>query len=231
MAEPEKPNDGTAKEEVAAAANTTPVADEKTAAPEEEVKATEKPTWYRQWFLLNAEPYKPNAGGYTTLNFIPSIGTTLLGILCGQVLLRIDLSKWSKLGILITGAAICFGLGIASHEYVCPIVKRIWTPSWTLFSTGWVLLILAAHYYLIDVRGYRRWTFPFLVVGMNSIAMYFLVHVIDSYIVEALRIHLGRGIFDIFGRAFAPVTAGAATLGILWLMLWWMHRRKMFVRI
>ena len=94
-----------------------------------------------------------------------------------------------------------------------------------------MLLLLAAWYYVIDLKGYRRWAFPFLVVGMNSIAMYVLVHVTADYIIGSWRIHLGRGLFEVFGRAFAPITVGAATLLIMWLILLWMYRRRIFLRI
>jgi len=238
VAEPEKPNDGTAKEEVAAAANTTPVADEKPAAPEEEVKATEKPTWYRQWFLLNAEPYKPNAGGYTTLNFIPSIGTTLLGILCGQVLLRIDLSKWSKLGILITAAAICFGLGIASHQYVCPIVKRIWTPSWVLFSGGYVIGMLALFYFLFDILPLKLLAFPLVVVGMNSILTYMLGQTISGWTRESVvKVHLAGMIENVFGPKaldplwYGPITLPSTVFLLYWLFLLWLYRQRIFLKL
>ena len=76
---------------------------------------------------------------------------------------------------------------------VCPIVKRIWTPSWTVFSAGWVTLFLAGYYYVIDLKGYRRWTYPFIVVGANSIAMYVLVHVATDYVTRSLLIHFGAG--------------------------------------
>ena len=66
---------------------------------------------------------------------------------------------------------------------------------------------------------------------MNSIAMYFLVHVTEDYIGNALHIHLGAGPFEVFGPAFSPIITGAATLAILWLMLFWMYRRKIFVRL
>ena len=66
---------------------------------------------------------------------------------------------------------------------------------------------------------------------MNSIAMYVLVHVAADYIAGALQIHLGRGIFESLGREIAPVILGATTLFILWLMLVWMYRRQLFLRI
>jgi predicted acyltransferase len=110
-------------------------------------------------------------------------------------------------------------------------VKRIWTPSWAIFSAGWAALFLALFYWVVDVRGWRRWTLPFLVVGMNSIATYVIVHVAEGYTAEALRTHLGRGTFQIFGAAYEPMLVGGASLLIFWLMLYWMYRRKIFIRI
>jgi heparan-alpha-glucosaminide N-acetyltransferase len=114
---------------------------------------------------------------------------------------------------------------------VCPLVKRIWTPSWTIFSTGWALLFLAGFYYLIDLKGYRRWAFPLLVVGMNSITMYVLVHVATEYIISSLYTHLGQRTFKVFGEEFEPIMVGAVALLIIWLILYWMYRRKIFLRI
>jgi predicted acyltransferase len=125
---------------------------------------------------------------------------------------------------VVTGAAL-HALG------VCPLVKRIWTPTWTVFSAGWVTLMLAALYYAVDLRGFRRWAFPLVVIGVNSIATYVLVHVADQYVMRSLTIHLGRGMFEAFGPAFVPLTLGAATLLIFWLILYWMYRNRVFVRI
>ena len=115
-----------------------------------------------------------NRGGYTTLNFIPSIGTTLLGILCGQLLLSSEKRALEKLGLLVALAAGCFVLGVAAHMTVCPIVKRIWTPSWVLFSGGYVIAMLAVFYLLFDILPLRLLAFPLVVVGTNSILIYML---------------------------------------------------------
>jgi predicted acyltransferase len=187
-----------------------------------------------QWFLNlfpREHPFVFNGGGYVTLSFIPSLATMILGLLAGE-LLRSSKGPHEKTRALVGYSVLGIGFGAALNFLgVCPLVKRIWTPSWAIFSAGWAALILAAYYYVIDVRGVRWWTTPLLVVGMNSIAMYVLVHVTADYISGALRIHLGRGVFDLFGGAFAPITTNAATLAILWLMLFWMYRRKIFLRI
>lgn len=203
-----------------------------------DANAAEKPAWYRQWFFLNTEPYKPNSGGYTTLNFIPSIGTTLLGILCGQILIRIDLSKWSKLGMLLTGAAICFGLGIAAHEYACPIVKRIWTPSWVLFSGGYVIGMLALFYFLFDVLPLKLLAFPLVVVGMNSILIYMLGQTISGWMRESVvKVHLAGMIENVFGpRAldpqwYGPITLPSTVFLLYWLFLLWLYRQRIFLKL
>lgn len=187
-----------------------------------------------QWFLNlfpRESPFVYNRGGYLTLNFIPSLATMIFGLLAGE-LLRSTRTGEEKLRLLVGGGILGLILGVILHVVgVCPIVKRIWTPSWTVFSTGWALLFLAFFYYVIDLKGYRRWAFPFLVVGMNSIAIYVLVHVATDYFINSLHIHLGQPIFELFGREFAPITVGAVALLMMWLIMYWMYREKIFVRI
>jgi predicted acyltransferase len=187
-----------------------------------------------QWFLNlfpRQRPFVFNGGGYLTLNFIPSLATMIFGLLAGG-LLQSARSERVKLRTLLVWGAGGLVLGTAFHLLgICPIVKRIWTPSWTLFSGGWVMLFLAGYYYVIDVKGYRRWTFPFLVVGMNSIAMYALVHIATAYMTRSFVIHFGRAPFEVFGPAYAPVLLGACALTVFWLILFWMQRNRVFVKI
>ncbi|MFM7865317.1 MAG: hypothetical protein ACKPHU_13975, partial [Planctomycetaceae bacterium] len=151
----------------------------------------QQPAWYRQWFFSNTDPYEPNRGGYTTLNFIPSIGTTLLGIICGQLLFSNQRTAMEKLGLLLVLAVGCFVLGVAAHQTVCPIVKRIWTPSWVLFSGGYVIAMLAVFYLLFDILPLRILAFPLVVVGTNSILTYMLGQTISGWVREqVVRVHL-----------------------------------------
>lgn len=185
-----------------------------------------------QWFLNlfpREKPFVFNGGGYLTLNFVPSLATMIFGLLAGG-LLRSRASDAIRRLCIAGVAGIVLGLAFDALG-VCPMVKRIWTPSWTLFAGGCTTLILAACYWVIDVKGIRGWTFPFLVVGMNSIAMYCLVHLMDSFVSGSLKIHLGRGVFEIFGKEWALVTEGFCVLTVLWLILLWMYRRKIFLRI
>jgi predicted acyltransferase len=126
----------------------------------------------------------------------------------------------------------CLALGWVLHATgTCPIVKKLWTPAWTLFSGGCCLLFMAAFFFVIDLQGWKRWASPLVVIGMNSIAMYVLVHTTADFFGEALDTHFGKRPFLILGDAFEPMLHGGAVLLILWLILLWMHRRKLWLRI
>ncbi len=186
------------------------------------------------WFLNRfprASPFVANEGGYATLSFIPTLGTMILGLLAGGVL-KSDRTPASRVRwFLVAGA-----LGIASGWLLgavglCPVVKRIWTPSFTLWSGGICMLFLAAFYVVVDVRGEKRWAFPLVVVGTNSIAAYGMDHLFKSFIEQNLRTHLGPDFFHALGAAYAPLLEGMAVLAVLWLILLWMYRRRLFLRI
>jgi heparan-alpha-glucosaminide N-acetyltransferase len=185
------------------------------------------------WFLNlfpRASRFAYNAGGYLTLSFIPTLGTMLLGLRAGEWFRsaspRIPVKRFVIAGLMLVAA------GLVLHVTgVCPIVKRIWTPSWTLFSGGVCFLFLAAFSWVIEVRSYRRWAFPLVVVGMNSIAAYVLADGFEGFIVRSLHIHLGDRIFRLFGVGLEPLMVGIAVMLIYWLILSWMYRRRIFLRI
>src|SRR5205814_3876400 len=114
---------------------------------------------------------------------------------------------------------------------ICPVVKRIWTPSWVLYSGGWCFLLTAAFYYLLDCWNRKAWAFPLVVIGMNSIAAYCIAHLFEAFVLKNLETHLGQNVFRILGDACEPFLHGAAVLLVLWLMLYWMYLRKIFLRI
>lgn len=197
-----------------------------------------EPSWYRQWFFSNTAAYEVNRGGYTTLNFVPSIGTTLLGIICGQLLFSAQRGAGEKLGLLLVLAAGCFVLGVAAHLTVCPIVKRIWTPSWVLFSGGYVIAMLAVFYLLFDILPLRLLAFPLVVVGTNSILIYLLAQTVSGWVREQLvRVHFSGFIEQVFGpkaldpQWYGPITLPTATFAVYWLFLLWLYRQKIFLRI
>ncbi|WP_010583790.1 acyltransferase family protein [Schlesneria paludicola] len=187
-------------------------------------------TWFLNLFPRQA-PFTHNGGGYSTLNFIPTLATMILGLLAGGVIVS-DRSTRFKLIWLVSAGLIGLASGlILDAAGLCPIVKKIWTPSWVLFSGGWCFLILAAWYAVVDVAKWQSWAFVFVVVGMNSIAAYLISHLWDDFIARALKTHLGESLFQIAGAAYQPLLLGAAVLTVEWLILLWMYRRKIFLRV
>ena len=113
---------------------------------------------------------------------------------------------------------------------MCPVVKRIWTPSFALWSGG--LCFLFTGFLPRGARrpGVARWAFPLVVLGTNSIAAYCLYEAFMDPISQALVRHLG-GVFFVLGPPFRASLVGAAALAVTWLILYWMYRRKLFLRI
>ncbi len=191
--------------------------------------------WAFDVWLLNLfprdKPFAFNAGGYATLNFIPTLATMLLGLIAGDWL-KDEFSAGRKIVRLAAAGLLFLAVGQLLHYTgLCPSVKRIWTPAWTLFSGGWCFLILAAFYAVMDVGRWQAWAFPLRVIGMNSIAAYCIAHLFDHFIPAALQTHLGQDAFGILGPAYEPLLLGLAVLSIYWLILYWMYRRGIFLRI
>ncbi len=187
-------------------------------------------TWFLNLFP-RAQEFVRNGGGYATLSFIPTLGTMILGLLAGGWLKQDD-SVWKRLGSFVATGLLLIALGLALHESgVCPCVKRIWTPSWTLYSGGWCYLLLAFFYAVIDVGRLSSWSFPLRVIGANSIAAYVLAHGPNQFILRSLRIHFGNDIFKRLGDPYEPLLAGLTVLLIQWLILYWLYRQKIHIRI
>lgn len=181
--------------------------------------------------LPRKEPFLFSSGGYQTINFIPSLATMLFGLMCGE-LLRSALPANRKLLILILAGALGLAAGqLFAASGLCPLVKRIWTPSWTLYSTGWCCLILASLYGVIDVLGWRRWTFPLVVVGMNSIAIYCMSQTLKPWTARTLQTHLGKEIFLLAGEPYRWTVEAVLVGTMFWLVCYWLYRQKIFIRI
>ena len=186
--------------------------------------------WFLNLFPREA-PFRFNEGGWSTLSFIPTIATMMLGLWAGTWLMTAREAREKTLGLVAAGIALALAGLVLQWLHVVPIVKRIWTSSYTLYSGGLVLLLLAAFHGTIEWRGWRRWSFPLLVIGMNSIAVYVMSWTLERPVSAALVRHLGRAPFLVLGPPFEPVLRGAAVLLVFWLVLYWMYRRRLFLRI
>jgi predicted acyltransferase len=185
------------------------------------------------WFL-NILPrpsrFLFNEGGYLTLSFIPTLGTMLIGLAAGRWFMdaapKIPLRKF-----FIAAAAFC-AAGLLLHiTGICPIVKRIWTPSWTLFSGGVCFFYLAIFSWIVDIKKQRALAFPLIVIGMNSIAAYVIAELGRDFVESSLRINLPDAFLNCLGPRLEHTLLGALTLLVYWLVLLWMFRKRIFVRI
>jgi heparan-alpha-glucosaminide N-acetyltransferase len=196
---------------------------------------------FDRWFLNlfpRSEPFRFREGGGTTLNFVPSTATMLLGVMAGCWLRGSGSASQKVRGLVIAGVLLSVaGIaldpailpGIASMRWtICPIIKRLWTPSYVLYSGGWGILASALLYWIIDVCGVRRWTFPFVVVGTNSMVMYLLAALAAGWIRQGFYATVGQSAFD---STFGPIFESLAVLAICWLICLLLYRQRVFVRL
>ena len=84
---------------------------------------------------------------------------------------------------------------------------------------------------MIDWAKVSKWSFPLVVIGMNSIAAYCIAHLFGGFIYGSFATHLGPGFFKVLGAAYEPFLTGAAVLLAYWIILYWMYKRRLFLRI
>ena len=175
------------------------------------------------------------------LSTLPALATTLIGVLAGH-LLRAKESPYEKVAGLFVAGAICVALGWAWNPFF-PINKALWTSSYVLFTGGLALQLLALCYWVIDIKGYRRWAKPFEIFGVNAIALYVgaglmaaLLGLIKVTGADGAKIPLGDWIYNnLFASWAAPVNASLAfaiVFVLVWLgLMWLLFRRKIFIKV
>jgi predicted acyltransferase len=187
-------------------------------------------TWFLNLFPRE-NPFIANEGGYATLSFIPTLGTMILGLLAGNILMEENADNQKLRTFVIYGiAGLAIGLAL-NYSGICPNVKRIWTPAWVFFSGGWCFLLMAFFYYLIDVQKNQKWGYWLMIIGMNSIAAYVMAHTVDRFISQSLYTHLGENYDTLLGIPYRTLIHGGLILFFEWLILNWMYKKKIFIRI
>ena len=151
----------------------------------------------------------------------------IFGILAGELLMSRP-GRVSKPRILLLVGAGLWMLGHMLDSTVCPIVKRIWTPSWVIASTAWTCWMLAAFYLVIESWGFKRWSFPLAVVGANSIAIYLMSQLMRGFVITSIQTHYGARVFS---GTSGPLFRGLSVVAVLWLICLWLYKRKIFFKI
>ena len=151
--------------------------------------------------------------------------SVLLGVLAGQMLMSGHAPMNKVYRLLVAGVVSLAGGLVWSLSF--PVIKLMWTSSYVMISGGVSYIALALFYWIIDVLGYKRWAFGFMVIGMNSIAVYVATEIFDFRLVG--NIFVGN-LLPLVGRWAELVEAGAA-FGVVWLILYWMYCKKEFIKI
>jgi predicted acyltransferase len=164
------------------------------------------------------------------LSTFPAIATTLLGALTGHFLaLESPRLNGLKKGFLLLAAGIAFlGAGQA-WSFVFPIIKNLWTSSYVLFAGGWSLILLAIFYVIIDVWKIRRWSLPFVVIGLNSITIYMLCAGIINF--QTMNQFFFTGVIQFFSEPVQPVISAIGVLLCEWVLLYFLYKKKIFLKV
>jgi predicted acyltransferase len=158
----------------------------------------------------------------TTLTFICSV---MLGVFAGNIL-QSDRTPMRKVSLLSLIGICCIVAGKIWGIWF-PIIHHLWTSSLVLFAGGLSFLLLSIFYLVIDVWGFKKWSFPFVVIGMNAITVYVATHLFDFSIIG--NVFVG-GLSKYLGSWNEFVQALAA-LAVVWLILYWMYRKRTFIKI
>ena len=191
-------------------------------------------------FLVPGRMYRGtwDPEGFTST--FPAIATTLLGIFTGEWLRSGQNRPTKARGMLLAGV-IGMAIGLL-WALVLPLNKHIWTSSYVLFTAGAALSILALFYWLIDMKGYRRWAQPLVVFGVNAIAVYVLSGMVSHLLVE-IRIPadgdslpLKTWLFDHLFAVWAPPYIASLTYALVYVAIWWavmalLYRRRIFIKV
>jgi len=156
----------------------------------------------------------------------PGFGASvLLGVLAGHTLMS-PRTPASKIIRLLVAGALSLMAGIL-WSFSFPVIKLLWTSSYVLIAGGLSYMTLAFFYWIIDVLGFKKWAFGFIVIGMNSIAVYVATEIFDFRHIG--NIFVGH-LLPRIGRWDSLLEASAA-FAVVWLILYWMYRKKEFIRI
>lgn len=168
-------------------------------------------------------PYGDNEG---VISNFPAIATCLMGALAGHWL-RSEKPTPQRKALMLAVAGVASLLVAWIWHFQFPIIKNIWSSTFVLWAGGWSLLLLALFYWIIDVKGHRKWAFYFKVIGMNSITIYLVDRFFDFGSITKVFLH---GLLPVFGH-YQPLVWSCSVVFTAWLFLYFLYRHKIFLRV
>ena len=180
--------------------------------------------WYLDGLILGK--HWGNHFAYATINCVSSTANVIFGVMAGSLLANPAIDEAKKLRILIVCGVSGILAGLALDPFI-PIVKKIWTPSFAIYSAGFTLLGLALFYWICDVQKRTRWAKMFLIVGANSIFIYLFHETLGGYLSTGMR----RGVALLFEGPWSAFLAAWIVIAIHVLVCWILWRRRIFIRL
>ena len=172
---------------------------------------------------------KLSDGHWVAFNAVPTTAHTMWGVLAGQVL-KSSRTPLQKIRILVIAGAIGVVGGYALDP-LTPIIKRICTSSFVIVSGGWCLLALALSYWLIDVLKLKKWSLFFCIVGMNPLFIYLFTMTGGAWWFNRIARPFTMGVFHWAGILQAEIITSLVVWGMLWLLCFWLYKRRIFIRL
>lgn len=152
---------------------------------------------------------------------------TLAGSVAGSIIRNESSFRWKQAGQIAAAGVAAVLAGWLAWKAGYPPIKALWTATFDLLAIGISLLVFAVFFALIDVMGWRRWSFPLQVIGVNSLTIYLLTDFIDFN--QPAELLFGR--LGVAAGGAAPIVLAAGVLIIEWLILWFLHRKKIYLRV
>lgn len=176
------------------------------------------------------------------LSTIPAIATCLIGVLCGSLINRKQIPLESRINpIFVIGFSLVAAGWVWSFWF--PINKPIWTSSYALYTSGIAMIVLASLMYLIDVRSWKRWTYPFMVFGVNALALYFASSILTRIMlaikldsIDGKTVHSQRWIYDSFFKPLAHPMDASLIFALVYLLFWYflmwaLYKKRVFIKV
>jgi predicted acyltransferase len=189
--------------------------------------------------------HAPNNEGL--LSTLPAITSVIFGMLAGRLLVSDRdphhkvrlLCRWGGVGL---GVGILFGAGLADTPFEIPFNKKLWTPSYAVLTAGWASMALGLMYWLIDVRGFRRWAAPFVIYGSNALGVYAFTRLFGKWILLTWMIDVGGSSLTLkmwlyahfsrlVGPTFGSFAYSAVVLAVGFTFCWILWRRRWFLKV
>lgn len=182
------------------------------------------------WFDRTFLPGRLLQGQYDELGILttfPAICLTILGAFGGEILKKDSLSQHQKLKQILLTSLICIVIALVWSLHF-PIFKRLWTSSFILLTSGMSFLFLGMFYWIIDILKFQKWSFFFVIIGMNSLTIYLIYRFVNFRYTSRL---LFEGLYKPLGETWQPVMESLGALALVWLFLYFLYRKKIFFKV